>query len=70
MVIVECVIFMVTEDNGAGVLVGVVFSYQAGHGWDGAGCVDFTLEAAIILSVYQCVGRVILKALFLLLIAL
>ena len=49
---------MVAEDGDATigavwVVVAIVFEYQVGHGWDGAGCVAFASEAEILFSVYH-----------------
>ena len=64
---------MVGEDNDATlgmvwVLVAVAFEYQAGHGWDGAGCVAFASEAMILFLDYHSINEVIEKALFLFLV--
>ena len=66
---------MVSEDDDGNlgvvwVLVAVLFDYQLGNGWDGAGCIVFASEATIIFLVYYSVDKLIEKALFLLLISL
>ena len=74
MGLVESLILMETKGDDATlgavwVVVTVAFDYQAGHSWDGAGSIEFALEAMILVSVDHSVGVVIKEALLLFLMA-